>query len=376
MARASTPRAAVPSSLPTRRSGRPMRSISRWRKETGGAAAPTREAPSTCTSCVGRRNSRPAGDPPPHRAPQRADVRQRRGQAVRDRHRGEGAGGPAPRSGHDRKAATRRFRGWHPRDSARMMRGDVQQASGGAWGGWVYDPCVEAHQDGAFRQAQRALRWRKQGLWRRGDGRSHRPVILHCTLTSVAHSRAVFGQRIQQATGGTWGGCVCDPDTILTALGSLTNESTKYVPFCGAPPHNLGYNRSMRVLAALLLCVIGCFPMSPVESHLDRQLKSWQRRLGMDDWRLTIRLVRQNDLDKNTWGNAEWDPHGKTGTISVLDVADYNLRGAKLKLDMECPIVHELEHIQVGPFDAPNENMREDVVNRIMTALLNRPSPN
>src|ERR1022692_2396575 len=36
----------------------------------------------------------------------------------------------------------------------------------------------------------------------------------------------------------------------------LTNESTKYVPFCSAPPHNLGYNRSMRVLAALLLCVI------------------------------------------------------------------------------------------------------------------------
>jgi hypothetical protein len=132
----------------------------------------------------------------------------------------------------------------------------------------------------------------------------------------------------------------------------------------------------MRVLAALLLSVIGCFPMSPVESHLDRQLKSWQRRLGMDDWRLTIKLVRQNDLDRNTWGNAEWDPRRKTGTISVLDPADYNLRGGDLKLDMECTIVHELVHIQVGPFDAPNENVREDVVNRIMTALLNRGCPN
>ncbi|MGC9948660.1 MAG: hypothetical protein ABSF64_20015 [Bryobacteraceae bacterium] len=132
----------------------------------------------------------------------------------------------------------------------------------------------------------------------------------------------------------------------------------------------------MRVLAALLLCVMGCFPMSPVESHLDRQLKTWQRRLGMDDWRLTIRLVRQNDLEKNTWGNAEWDPQGKTGTIKVLDPLDYNLRGADLKLDMECTIVHELVHIQVSPFDAPDENLREDVVNRIMTALLNRPCPN
>lgn len=132
----------------------------------------------------------------------------------------------------------------------------------------------------------------------------------------------------------------------------------------------------MRVLAVLLLCVAGCFPMSPVETHLDQKLKSWQRRLGMDDWRLTVRLVRQKDLDKNTWGNAEWDPDGRTGTISVLDPVDYNLKGGELRLDMECTIVHELVHIQVSPFDARDETVREEVVNRIMTALLNRACPN
>jgi hypothetical protein len=132
----------------------------------------------------------------------------------------------------------------------------------------------------------------------------------------------------------------------------------------------------MRVLAALLLSVIGCFPMSPVESHLDRQLRAWQRRLGMDDWHLRVRLVRQRELDRNTWGNAEWDPDAKTGTISVLDPVDYNLKGGDLRLDMECTIVHELVHIQVSPLDARDENVREDVVNRIMTALLNRPCPN
>lgn len=116
--------------------------------------------------------------------------------------------------------------------------------------------------------------------------------------------------------------------------------------------------------------------MSPVESHLDRQLKSWQKRLGMDDWHISVRVVRQASLEKNTWGNAEWDAEEKTGTIKVLDPADYNLKGGDLKLDMECTIVHELVHIQVAPFDSPNENMREDVVNRIMTALLNRQCPN
>jgi hypothetical protein len=132
----------------------------------------------------------------------------------------------------------------------------------------------------------------------------------------------------------------------------------------------------MRVLTALFLSVIACFAMSPVESHLDRQLRSWQKRLGMEEWRLTVRLVRQKDLDKNTWGNAEWDPDEKTGTISVLDPIDYNLKGGGLRLDMECTIVHELVHIQVSPLDARDENVREDVVNRIMTALLNRPCPN
>jgi len=148
------------------------------------------------------------------------------------------------------------------------------------------------------------------------------------------------------------------------------------VSFGSTGPHESGYNLTMRVLTAMLLFVVTCFPMSPVELRLDQQLKTWQKRLGMEDWRLTVRLVRQKDLDKDTWGNAEWDPRGKTGTISVLNPVDYNLKGADLKLDMECTIVHELVHIQVSPFDAPNENVREDVVNRIMTALLNRPCPN
>ena len=43
---------------------------------------------------------------------------------------------------------------------------------------------------------------------------------------------------------------------------------------------------------------------------------------------------------------------------------------------MECTIVHELVHIQVSPMGVEDESTREDVVNKIMTALLNRPCPN
>ena len=64
------------------------------------------------------------------------------------------------------------------------------------------------------------------------------------------------------------------------------------------------------------------------------------------------------------------------GVVMVLDPRDYNLKGGELKLDMECTIVHELVHVQVSPLAAPNEHVREEVVNKIMTALLNRSCPN
>jgi hypothetical protein len=132
----------------------------------------------------------------------------------------------------------------------------------------------------------------------------------------------------------------------------------------------------MRVVWALFLLVFGASAMNPLEVRLDRQMKGWQRRLGLEDWNLSVRIVRQSAIHRDAWGAAEWDPDTKTGLISVLDPRDYNLRGGELKLDMECTIVHELVHIQVSPLDARDEGTREDVVNKIMAALMNRPCPN
>jgi hypothetical protein len=132
----------------------------------------------------------------------------------------------------------------------------------------------------------------------------------------------------------------------------------------------------MRLLCALLLFAFGSSAMTPIESRLDHQMKMWQKRLSLEDWSLTVRLVRQSEIDANSWGMAEWDPVAKTGTISVLDPRDYNLHGGELKLDMECTIVHELVHIQVSPLDARDEGLREEVVNKLMGALMNRACPN
>jgi hypothetical protein len=137
----------------------------------------------------------------------------------------------------------------------------------------------------------------------------------------------------------------------------------------------------MRLLAAVLICAACCVgvhavQIAPLQLHLQRQLRAWQKRLSMEDWNLNVQVVRKSALDKDTWGNAEWDSEHKTGTINVLDPQDYNLKGTELKRDMECTIVHELVHIQVSPLDSGNPEAHEEIVNRIMMALLNRPCPN
>ena len=132
----------------------------------------------------------------------------------------------------------------------------------------------------------------------------------------------------------------------------------------------------MRVVWALLLLTLSSSAMNPLEIRLVDQMKSWQKRLGLDEWNMTLQVVRQSEIDPNAWGSSHWDARAKTATIQVLDPRDYNLKGAELRLDMECTIVHELVHIQVSPLDAPDNQVREDVVNKIMVALLNRTCPN
>ncbi len=132
----------------------------------------------------------------------------------------------------------------------------------------------------------------------------------------------------------------------------------------------------MRLVWSLLLTFLSCSAGSPLEFRLEQQMKSWQKRLGLEEWNLSLRLVRQWEIDRNAWGTAEWNPDAKTAVINVLDPRDYNLKGGDLKLDMECTIVHELVHIQVSPLAARNQREREEVVDKIMVALLNRQCPN
>jgi hypothetical protein len=136
----------------------------------------------------------------------------------------------------------------------------------------------------------------------------------------------------------------------------------------------------MKVVWGLFISFICCSAMNPLEVRLVDELRFWQKRLGMDDWTMSLQVVRQSELDPKACGRSHWNARAKTATIQVLDPRDYSLKGNDLRLDMECTIVHELVHIQVSPLvsrlDTPDVQVREDVVNKLMGALLNRPCPN
>ncbi|MDQ6760489.1 MAG: hypothetical protein M3Z32_11600 [Acidobacteriota bacterium] len=107
------------------------------------------------------------------------------------------------------------------------------------------------------------------------------------------------------------------------------------------------------------------------EAQVQRWLKSWQRRLSLDDWQISAHIVRSRDLKPDTLGNLRWNSADKTATIRVMDAFDYDLPAPEIETDMEYTVVHELLHLQLAvlPRGPGTKEVEERVVNRIGEAL-------
>jgi hypothetical protein len=107
-------------------------------------------------------------------------------------------------------------------------------------------------------------------------------------------------------------------------------------------------------------------------AQVDNWLRTWQKRLQLDDWRVTARIVRATELKPDTLGNLKWNLAERTAAIKVLDPVDYDLPAADVPEDMEYTIVHELVHLQLSvlPRDLSKRDIEETVVNRLAEALM------
>ncbi len=101
-------------------------------------------------------------------------------------------------------------------------------------------------------------------------------------------------------------------------------------------------------------------------------LKNWQNRLHLEDWTVSVRIVRSTELKPDTLGNLKWDSQAHTAAIKILSPLDYELSAADTSEDMEYTIVHELVHLQLSvlPRDLKKKDVEEEVVNKISDALM------
>jgi hypothetical protein len=112
------------------------------------------------------------------------------------------------------------------------------------------------------------------------------------------------------------------------------------------------------------------------ESFATEKLWMWQKRLNLEDWKITLEMSRSSALKPKTLGNIHWDLEKKTAIIHVMDPADYRLPFRDMLADMEFTVVHELIHLELSPVLAPlarndaNRRDEEHAVNHVADALL------
>jgi hypothetical protein len=90
------------------------------------------------------------------------------------------------------------------------------------------------------------------------------------------------------------------------------------------------------------------------ETFAAQKLWVWQKRLGLQDWKVTLHVVRL------------------TASVNILDPADYKLPLPAILDDLEFTVVHELIHLHLSslPRNEASRTAEEEAANRIAEALL------
>jgi hypothetical protein len=108
------------------------------------------------------------------------------------------------------------------------------------------------------------------------------------------------------------------------------------------------------------------------EGYLEERLALWQKRLALQDWKISIEMARPSELKPSTLGNIRWDASDRTAVIRVLHPQEYRLACPAMITDMEFTVVHELIHLELSslPRSQASRLDEERAVNRIAEALL------
>ena len=139
------------------------------------------------------------------------------------------------------------------------------------------------------------------------------------------------------------------------------------------------------LIAASLLAPVVCAesnaiverPQNPdrpmiAETFVNQKLWLWQKRLRLQDWKITIKMAHRSDLKPKTLGNVHWDTNAKTATIRVMHPEDYDMPFNEILDDLEVTVVHELVHLHLAslPRSESTKGAEEQAVNLLSDALI------
>jgi hypothetical protein len=108
------------------------------------------------------------------------------------------------------------------------------------------------------------------------------------------------------------------------------------------------------------------------EDQVNSWVRTWQRRLGLEDWVIEAKIVRLASLPKGTIANIHWSLPKRKASIKVLDSIDSTLPKSEIVRDTELSVVHELIHLSMAklPLDSNHTELEEEAVKKISSALL------
>lgn len=123
---------------------------------------------------------------------------------------------------------------------------------------------------------------------------------------------------------------------------------------------------------ASLSCVTESEKTEVVDRFVKAKLATWQRRLKLEDWKVSVTMSRRTDLKPRTLGGIRWDKGKKSAVMAVLDPAEYRLPFREMLADIEFTIVHELVHLELAslPKSEASRSNEEHAVNHLTEALL------
>lgn len=105
------------------------------------------------------------------------------------------------------------------------------------------------------------------------------------------------------------------------------------------------------------------------DEQLQALCETWQKRLGLADWKVKARFVKHYEMDhSNITGECQWVLARREATIKILVEEDYPPSLVE-GYDLERTLVHELIHLHFAPFWADDGSLEQLLQEQAIEAL-------